>query len=314
MTEEERKEQIEFHLAELKKLRATPRSDWHAGFEALLKIETFRYENKVRIEVEEEIGIMPPRTDFIILVEDEKVEFEKEIFSSFRRYNIIEYKNPNDSLNERTIRKVCGYANLFIGLADHEGDIPSDQVTLSIFRATKSPEFFEQMEKDGTLIKTETPGIYNVTGVTDIPFQIVITDELKGEEYAAFRALTDKAAEEDVTRVIEDIEEEKEEVLREYYRILFGIVIEKNPDCIWMIRRRTDMDRTAADIFVEVYKDKVDEITDERADERARETKIIDIKNLMTNLKLTVEQAMEALSIPQSQWETYAGLVSKAKQ
>lgn len=74
------------------------------------------------------------------------------------------------------------------------------------------------------------------------------------------------------------------------------------------------MDRTAADIFVEVYKDKVNEIADERADERARETKIIDIKNLMTNLKLTVEQAMEALSIPQSQWETYAGLVSKAKQ
>ena len=68
----------------------------------------------------------------------------------------------------------------------------------------------------------------------------------------------------------------KNEVLREYYRVLFGVVIEKNPDCIWRIRRRTDMDRTAADIFVEVYKDKVDEITDERADERARETKIMD--------------------------------------
>ncbi len=151
---------------------------------------------------------------------------------------------------------------------------------------------------------------YNVTGITDIPFQIVITDELKGEEYAAFRALTDKAAEEDVTRVIEDIKEEKEEVLREYYRILFGIVIEKNPDCIGIIRRKTDMERTAADIFVEVYKDKVDEI----ANERERETKIVDIKNLMVNLKWTVEQAMEALSIPQSQWDTYAGLVTKSKQ
>ncbi len=314
MTGEERKEQIEYHLAELKKLRATPRSDWHAGFEALLKIETFRYEDKVSIRIEEEIGIMPPRTDFIILVEDEKVEFEKEIFKSFRRYNIIEYKNPADSLNERVIRKVCGYANLLIGSAEHEGDIPSDQVTLSIFRAAKNSEMFAQMEKEGNLKKSETPGIYNVNGITDIPFQIVITDELKGEEYAAYRALTEKAAEEDVTRVIEEIEEEENEVLREYYRVLFGIVIEKNPDCIWMIRRRTDMDRTAADIFVEVYKDKVDEIADERADERARETKIIDIKNLMTNLKLTVEQAMEALSIPQSQWETYAGLVSKAKQ
>ena len=40
LTEQERKEQIEYHLAELKKLRVTPRSDWHAGFEALLRIET----------------------------------------------------------------------------------------------------------------------------------------------------------------------------------------------------------------------------------------------------------------------------------
>ena len=31
LTEQERKEQIEYHLAELKKLRAVARSDWHAG-------------------------------------------------------------------------------------------------------------------------------------------------------------------------------------------------------------------------------------------------------------------------------------------
>ena len=42
LTEQERKEQIEYHLAELKKLRAVPRSDWHAGFEALLRIETHK--------------------------------------------------------------------------------------------------------------------------------------------------------------------------------------------------------------------------------------------------------------------------------
>ena len=151
---------------------------------------------------------------------------------------------------------------------------------------------------------------YNVTGVTDIPFQIVITDELKGEEYAAFRALTDKAAEEDVEKVIEDIEEEKEEVLREYYRILFGIVIDKNPDYIRMMRRETNMQRETEDALLEIVRNRVDE----EKNETERETKIVDIKNLMINLKFTVEQAMEALSIPQSQWDTYAGLVSKSKQ
>lgn len=35
------------------------------------------------------------------------------------------------------------------------------------------------------------------------------------------------------------------------------------------------------------------------------------IQSIMKNLKLTVEQAMDALSIPQSQSSIYAGLVSK---
>ena len=31
----------------------------------------------------------------------------------------------------------------------------------------------------------------------------------------------------------------------------------------------------------------------------------------MANLKLTLEQAMDVLSIPQSQWQTYTGLVQE---
>ena len=54
---------------------------------------------------------------------------------------------------------------------------------------------FKTMERAGNLTKGEAPGIYRITGITDIPFQIVITGELQGEEFAAYRALTDKAAE-----------------------------------------------------------------------------------------------------------------------
>ena len=46
-------------------------------------------------------------------------------------------------------------------------------------------------------------------------------------------------------------------------------------------------------------------------DKKEQETTVLSIRNLMKNLKLTVEQAMDALSIPQTQWETYAGLIKK---
>ena len=140
MIEQKKQEKIQYHLMELRKLRATPRSDWHAGFEAALRIELHKYGNAVQLSTEEELGTMPPRVDYMILVENRKVAFEKEIFRIFRKFNIIEYKNPRDSLTEQVILKAAGYACLFIGVAEHVGDRPKEEVTISIFRASKNPE------------------------------------------------------------------------------------------------------------------------------------------------------------------------------
>lgn len=299
MTEQKKKERIAELLKELKELQATPKSDWHAAFEALLRIETHKYENKVHIRTEEEIGVLPPRTDFVILVEEEEVEFDKEIFKQFRRINILEYKNPYDSLNERMIRKVCGYANLYIGVAEHEGDRPAEQVTISVFRAVKNPELFAKMEKDGTLVRNEVPGIYHVKGMTDLPFQIIITGELEGGEYAAYRALTDKAEKDDVEHVVKDAESEIDGVVLDHYGVLLNLIVEKNPQFFELVKGEIVM----KDVLMEMVKDRVDE--------KVQETKATDISNLMSNLKLTVEQAMDALSIPLNQRETYAGLVNK---
>ena len=82
MTEKERKEEIARLLSRLKELSATPRSDWHAGFEALLRIDMHKYADLVRIDTECEIGIFPPRTDFMIVVGDEKIVWDKAFFKS----------------------------------------------------------------------------------------------------------------------------------------------------------------------------------------------------------------------------------------
>ena len=181
------------------------------------------------------------RTDYVILTEDETQDFEESIFDIFRKTNILEYKNPHDALNRRTIHKIIGYAHLMIGTAEHEGDMPEDQVTISIFRAVKNPELWSEMEQSGELVKTDIAGIYHVVGITKLPFQIVITSELEGNEYAACRALTDKANEIDVEHVIEDIEKETDDVVREYYGIFLNLIAEKNPEVFAEIRREKAM-------------------------------------------------------------------------
>ena len=134
------------------------------------------------------------------------------------------------------LRKVCGYANLYIGVAEHEGERQAEQVTVSVFRAVKNPELFEEMENEGMLVRDGTPGIYHVKGYTDLPFQIIITGELKGDEYAAYHALTDKVDEADVKRILEGVGQVKDDVIMEHYRVLLQLVIEKNPRFIEAIR------------------------------------------------------------------------------
>ena len=338
MTDKEKQARINGLLSELKKLQATPKSDWHAGFEALLRIETHKYGDKIHISTEEEIGVMPPRTDYIILVRDEGLEFENEISKLFRKINILEYKNPNDALNKRVIRKVCGYANLYIGVAEHENDRPEDQVTISIFRAKKNAKLFSVMEREKTLIRSDVPGIYYVKRMTDLPFQIVITSELQGDKYASYRALTDRVSEQDFQHVIKAAENEETDVLKEHYRTFINLITFKNPVCMDYVKDGGNM-RYVFDEFVEkevaakvekrvadkekevvakVEKEVAAKVEKEvavrvQATEQATEqaTLLSSIKNLMYNLKLSVDQAMDALSIPQSKRETYAGLINK---
>ena len=162
---------------------------------------------------------------------------------------------------------------------------------------------FEEMEKKGTLVRDGTPGIYHVKGYTNLPFQIIITGELKGDEYAAYRALTDKVDEADVKRIIEGVGQEKDDAVREHYRVLLQLVIEKNPQFIEAIRRNPMME----DVLMEIVKDRVDE----KVNAKEQQTTVTHIRDIMESFGVTIEKAMDSLKIPPSQRSTYAGLVGK---
>ena len=308
VTDAEKKKRISELLSELKELQATPRSDWHAGFEALLRIETHRFGERVQIKTEHLLGEEPPRADFVVLIDEEGLLAEKPVFRIFRKHNICEYKNPHDALNERVIRKCCGYANLYIGTAEHEADVPPDQVTLSVFRASKPEKLFREMADKGQLAADRTRGIYHVTGMTDLPFQIVITGELEGPEYAAYRALTDHASGADVERVIRAGDLETDSAMQAHYRVFLDLVSKKNPVVIKAIRRDIGMETTWMDIF----KDAIDERVNNGRKEERQDTTVAHIRNVMEAFGVSEERAMDSLKIPQNQWATYAALVKGA--
>ena len=275
---DEQKKKLAKELRALwKALNTHPRSDWHKlGFETILRIEMHPYGDTVQILTEQTLGEEPPRIDYIILVAKEARRMKKGIYRFFRRFNIIEYKNPHDALDERVIRIIIAYANFYIGTAAHKSDVPADEVTISIFRAVKNKELFERMMQAGELEATEEPGVYRVKKLTDLPFQIVITSELVGPEYAKYRVLVDgeHADTEDLKRVLEDGRTETDASMQNYYREFLNFVGQKNPQTFEEV---IGVDKAMEDYLMHVLRKRIDQ-------EKAHAVQIATQKNTMVNL------------------------------
>ena len=280
LTDQQKSELLAYHLDIIRRLRSSMlRSDWHAAFEAALHYTILGFEDVYRLLVEEELGIEPPRADFIVVV-DEKGDqrLNEPIFSHFRTHNIIEYKNPNDQLNESVLWKTIGYAGLYIS----EREVDEKDVTLTIIRAKRDIGFFDRMECAGKLRKGDIEGVYSV--VERLPTRIILTDELKGERYAPYRALSNKPKEDDIEYLIDAAN--NDEIQRKYLRVILNLVAAKHPEMIEEIKGR-DEGMTAK--WMEIFKD---EIAVERAEARIQAYAEMVDKGLVT-----IDQAAEALNM-----------------
>ena len=248
MTEEERQQEATRLAERLKALRSVPRSDWHRGFEDLLQVEISEWGVKYKIDHEVTLGEDAPRIDFLVLTLNGLPDKIKTAFKHFRKQNVIEYKRPGDSVNRHTIRKVNGYADFHIGLAEHEDDVPEGDVSVTIFTYSKNKRLFAELEAEGILTDKDenglsTKGIYYVKKITDLPYAIIVVDELEGDAYAAFRALSDHAREDDVEFVMQAGKAEKNPEKKDRYVRLLNLIGFKNPELFEeLLRRHSEME------------------------------------------------------------------------
>ena len=140
-------------------------------------------------------------------------------------------------------------------------------------------------------------------GFVDLPFQIIITSELDGGEYAAYRAISDKAKRADVERLIKAAKSENDDVLMDHYGVLLDLVVKKNPQFFELVKGGIAM----KEMLLEMVQDRVDEMMDRRE----RETTVSHLKDIMDSFGVTIEKAMDSLKIPMAQRSTYAGLLGQ---
>ena len=177
-----------------------PKIQWHPGFFAGMELELKNYH--LDFESEHELTRGPLYIDILIIrkLTDERID--NEIGEIFRRYNIVEYKSPDDELNIDVFYKVQAYAGFYKASGEQVNAIPADEITVSLVRASYPEEMIKKLQSLGATITQRHPGVYDIEGVGLFPTQVITTNELTAETHAALRVLTTNAKREDVERFV----------------------------------------------------------------------------------------------------------------
>lgn len=235
---------VQSQQEKIQELTTVPPNDWHSLFYALLMIVTHKFKS-VKVEREVVLGAQPPRADFVVLEEDGVVDMGLQIFRIFRKTNILEFKSPDDDLNESILWKVVGYAGFYIS----KFSVSADEVTLTLFRGSRPVKLLKDMQE--FIEPDETKGIYHIKGwKVSLPIQIVVTTELEGAEYAGFRAISKNPKAEDVRQILSEVMNEHDDNVRNWYRDYLDLFSKLDNDMIENAKRRyPEMAKTWRDIF-----------------------------------------------------------------
>ena len=227
---------------------------WHPGFYGAVELELKQNKSDLIFESDHQLSKEPLRMDMLIIKKQENVAVENEIGQHFRKYNILEYKSPDDALSIDDFFKTIGYACIYKGLGGTVDAIPENELTVSIFRETYPRELFEKLRQSGRSVEKRFSGIYHVTGTLLFSTQIIVTKELQEETHRYLRLLSKNVKEQDVRKLIEDSCQLETPGDRHNVAALLEVIFAVNRK----LRKAIEEDNAMGEILDEMLKDRID--------------------------------------------------------
>lgn len=155
---------------------------WHPAFQAALQIELREVSGCLTFEREYNLTEKPLQIDTLIIKKEPGYRIEKSIGRIFRRYNIVEYKSPEDYISINDFFKVHGYTCIYQANTGRELEIPPQELTITLVGYHYPRKLFLFLrEHYHAEIEAVYPGIYYIHGFL-FPLQVLVTRELSKEE------------------------------------------------------------------------------------------------------------------------------------
>lgn len=176
---------------------------WHPAFYGATELELRENKKDLIFEREYNLSKEPIRADLLIIKKVTDAMIANQIGRIFKKYNVVEYKSPEDGLTIDDYYKTLGYACLYKGLGETVNQIPAEELTVSLVRDVYPEEMINEMTRAGLVVEEKYKGIYYVTGNVLFPTQIVVTGILDSELHKWLKVLTMKLNREDADLFVE---------------------------------------------------------------------------------------------------------------
>ena len=82
---------------------------WHPGFCAAMELEFLENRGDLEYQREYNLSRKPLQADLLVIKKKQETTISNEIGALFRKWNIMEYKSPDDSMNIDDFYKVNAY-------------------------------------------------------------------------------------------------------------------------------------------------------------------------------------------------------------
>ena len=228
--------------------------DWHSGFVNAMRLELLANEDDLEYEDEHLIANRAQRIDLLIIKKMRSVEIVNEVGTLFDKYNILEYKSPDDSLTLGDFYKVLAYTGIYLEELHRYDEYGRDAFTMTFVRRRKPIKLFELLRRDKHEVFHARKGIYEIKGHLPFRTQVIVTREWDDEEadiHTWLRSLTNKSKGKELKGILAGTPKLSDK----HKKLADGVInvyVEANSEYMHMIK---EVDSTMSEAVNELFAD-----------------------------------------------------------
>ena len=256
------------------------RIQYHPAFCAATELELRENKDQLSYHKEYAVYMRAKQVDLVIVKEVANATICSGLGAIFKKYNLFEYKHPNQTLDINTYHKVLAYATLMLEHKRQTEECSMEDFSISFIRKRRPQKLLEQLKKFGFTITEFQPGIYHVTRELHIAMQFIVTSRLGGK-YKWITRLTSKLDKTDMDQLYHSARGLSNQEDRSNAETVIELAVHLNKDKDWMKEEKImgayreifkeDFKEIFKEDFKEMFKEDFKEMFEEMFEEKTEE-------------------------------------------